>query len=63
MKRIEIAVDKEGNSKVEAFGFSGKGCMDATKEIEDALGGVSEDVKKPEFRQGGSAQQVQKAGQ
>lgn len=63
MKRVEVVIDADGNSKVEAFGFSGSGCLDATKAIEDALGGVTEDVKKPEFRHGAGVSQKQKAGQ
>lgn len=37
-KEIVILVDPEGNTSVEAFGYTGKGCVDATKVFEEALG-------------------------
>ena len=63
MKQIVVTIDTDGNSKVEAVGFSGSGCQDATKAIEAALGGVSDDVKKPEFFHGAGVGQQQKAVQ
>lgn len=39
MKSVEVIIGKEGQTKVEAFGYNGKGCKAATKAIEDALSG------------------------
>jgi hypothetical protein len=49
VKRIDITVDVNGGTSVEAFGFSGKDCSDATKIIEKAIGSVKEDRKKSEY--------------
>ena len=38
MRKIIVVVDASGDSKVEAFGFSGGDCLAATKSIEEALG-------------------------
>lgn len=41
-KRIEITFDTEGNPTIEAFGFTGGECKQATKPFEDAAGKVVE---------------------
>jgi Protein of unknown function (DUF2997) len=46
MKKIVVKFDKQGHSTVEAFGFSDAGCLQATKEIEDAIGKVGKRTKK-----------------
>ncbi len=51
MKTITIEIDAEGNVKVEAHGYKGIGCKDATKALEKALGAVTEDKDKPELYQ------------
>ena len=38
MKKIVIVFDKNGGSKIEAFGFTGGDCLRATKDIEEAIG-------------------------
>jgi hypothetical protein len=38
MKKIVVTFDKRGGSKIEAFGFTGSGCLQATKDIEEAIG-------------------------
>ena len=38
MKIIEIAVDTNGQTRVETLGFTGGECRDASKFIERALG-------------------------
>jgi len=48
-KRIEITIDTEGNTQIEAVGFNGKGCQDATREIERALGIVESVKRKPAY--------------
>lgn len=50
-KRITVTIDPRGRSTVEAHGYDGCGCTEATKPIEQALGGdgaVRRDYK-PEF--------------
>lgn len=39
-KRIEITFDNEGNPTIEAFGYQGGECKEATKPFEDAAGKV-----------------------
>lgn len=52
-KRITVVIDAIGRSTVEAHGFTGGACTDATKAIEQALaggpGGVTR-VFKPEWQ-------------
>ena len=51
-RRIEITIDNEGETKVEAFGYVGGACMKATEPLKKALIGTpSAEVKKPEFFQ------------
>lgn len=50
-RSIEVVISPLGKVTVEAKGFDGQGCEDATKPIEDALagkGGVSRELK-PEW--------------
>jgi len=51
MPSIEITIAKDGETKVEAFGFQGGKCVEATKPIRDGIVGEApkESVKKPEF--------------
>ena len=47
-KRITVTIDPLGNPKVEAHGFNGQGCAQATAGIEKALsgnGGVEREFK------------------
>lgn len=60
-KRVEITIDTDGTTKVEAFEFKGVGCKDATKQIEMALAGPggSDTKPKPDYYQsltGGNTQ-------
>lgn len=48
-KTIEILVMSDGSVKVEARGFKGMDCEQATAFIEKALGRVTGKQKKPEF--------------
>jgi hypothetical protein len=51
-KKIRVTIDPIGNSKVEAIGYNGAGCAEATKSIEEALAGGRggmERVMKPEW--------------
>lgn len=50
-RSIEVVISPLGKVKVEAKGFDGQGCEDATKPIEDALsgkGGMTRELK-PEW--------------
>tara|TARA_R110000803_G_scaffold57589_2_gene115530 strand:+ start:177 stop:383 length:207 start_codon:yes stop_codon:yes gene_type:complete len=49
MKEIEIVIDTNGEVAIEAHGFKGTGCKDATKNIEAAFGGSATSVAKPEM--------------
>ncbi len=49
-RRIVVKVSPTGEIAVEAEGFKGKGCIDATKAIEEALGTRTSRGLKPEFQ-------------
>ena len=51
MKSIEITCKGDGTIQIEAIGFKGKGCQQATADFEKALGTVQSDNKKAEFYQ------------
>jgi len=49
MKKIEILFGPDGEIEIEAFGYNGKGCKDATKFLEDALGNEKDVKQKSEW--------------
>jgi hypothetical protein len=49
-RRVLVKVSPTGEITVEAEGFRGKGCIDATKAIEEALGTRTSRGLKPEFQ-------------
>lgn len=49
MKEIVIEIAPSGEVKIEAVGFKGSSCDQATKVFEDALGVVADKKRKPEF--------------
>lgn len=49
MKKITVTIGRDGSTKVEADGYSGGECLEATKAIEAALGEVDERETKPEM--------------
>jgi hypothetical protein len=52
MKRtIEIIIGVTGEIKIDAIGFKGPDCEQATKFLEEALGVVGQKTKKPEYHQ------------
>jgi hypothetical protein len=64
MKRtIEITVSTTGDISIDALGFKGSGCEQATKFLEDALGIAAKKLKKPEFLQQNVSHRQQKLGQ
>jgi hypothetical protein len=51
-KGVDITIGPDGNvEKIEAFGFAGKGCIEATEPLEKVLGKVTNRVSKPEMNQ------------
>jgi len=54
---MRLHVNPEGKTMVEAFGFEGETCQEATRGVENALGRVSSRTKKDD-EGGGSYQQV-----
>lgn len=50
-KRITVTIGKDGKTKVDAAGFTGGNCLDATRAIERALGAVDDQGRamKPEY--------------
>jgi hypothetical protein len=50
-KEIEIVIDEKGAVEIEAKGYKGDACLDATKSFEEALGVVSKRKRKPEGKQ------------
>jgi hypothetical protein len=57
MKTIEITVDPKGQTKVETKGFSGPGCREASRFVEQALGQKTAETLTAEFHQGQEARQ------
>jgi hypothetical protein len=55
-RRILVKVSLTGEIRIEAEGFHGKGCTDATKALEDALGSRTARGLKPEFQRQGLTQ-------
>jgi hypothetical protein len=49
MKKIQIDIKNDGTIDIEAFGYNGVGCTEATKVFEEALGGDIERTRKPEY--------------
>ncbi len=46
MKRLVITISPVGTPRIEAEGFNGQGCAEASKHIEDALAGGSGEIDK-----------------
>ena len=49
MKQIIIDIKPDGSVKIEAVGFQGQSCLEATKPFEEALGKVEAREEKPEY--------------
>lgn len=62
MRTIKVTVSPLGKPTVEAVGFNGVGCTEATSSIEAALAGSNEPttrVMKPEYYETESVEQTQ----
>lgn len=62
MKTVVIEVAPTGEISIDAVGFSGPSCEQATKFLEEALGTVAVKAKKPEYHQRRTNQHQQKLG-
>ena len=63
MKRtIEILVSPIGDIQIDAVGFKGADCEQATRFLEEALGVISNRVKKPEYHATGRTRNKQHLG-
>ena len=52
-RKIEITIDNDGETKVEAIGYKGGKCMLATASLSKALIGTpTTHIKKPDYYQG-----------
>ena len=61
-RAIEVIVSPTGEIKIDAVGFKGADCEQATQFLETALGLVNERTKKPEYHQARTAKPQQKVG-
>ena len=61
-RTIEIIVSPMGDISIDAVGFKGTDCEQATRFLEEALGVVGQKTKKPEYHQRSSRTHQQKLG-
>jgi DUF2997 family protein len=59
-KTIEILVSPQGDVSIDAIGFQGPECEQATRYLEEALGSVRQRQHKAEYHQSQSRKQQQK---
>ena len=52
MEQIFVDIGPDGAVQIDAVGFSGPDCEQATRFLEEALGATVQRRKKPEYRQG-----------
>ena len=50
-KTIEVFVSPHGDIRIDALGFQGADCAQATRFLEEVLGAIVQQEKKPEFYQ------------
>ena len=63
MKRtIEISIQTTGEIQIEAVGFQGADCEQATAFLEEALGVETNKTKKPEYHQSARTMKRQRIG-
>lgn len=62
MKQVIVKIALDGATVVEAIGFTGTSCKDATRPIEEALGAVQKQTPKPEQYVQTQNQNVQRNG-
>jgi hypothetical protein len=59
---IEVTIHPTGEIKIDAVGFKGADCEQATKYLEEALGVVGTKQRKPEYYQRRGTQTEQQLG-
>jgi hypothetical protein len=63
MKRtLEILISPSGEIQIDAIGFKGPDCEQATRFLEEALGAIQVRQRKPEYQQRNVRQRQQQAG-
>ncbi len=63
MKRtLEILISPTGGIQIDAIGFKGPDCEQATRFLEEALGAVQVRQRKPEYQQRTVTQRRQQVG-
>ena len=50
-ERIIVDIDEDGSIKIDVTGVKGPACLDLTKELEEALGQVTERKEKKEMQE------------
>ena len=61
-RTIEVIVSPTGEIKIDAVGFKGADCEQATKFLEEALGMPTQRQRKPEYHQTRTAKHQQRIG-
>ena len=59
---LEILISPTGEIQIDAIGFNGPDCEQATRFLEEALGVVQVRQRKPEFQQRRTTQRQQQVG-
>ena len=61
-RQIDVIVAPDGGIKIDAVGFTGTDCEQATAFLEKALGAISVKRKKPEYYQCNTVKNQQRVG-
>ena len=61
-RQLVIDIDPDGTIRIDAQGFSGPSCEEATRAIEEALGQVTTVTHKPAFYAKAEQRQSQRGG-
>jgi hypothetical protein len=61
-RTIEIIIGPSGEIQIDAVGFKGPDCEQATRFLEEALGAVGQKTKKPEYHQRSTTRNQQRIG-
>lgn len=61
-RSIEVTVQPSGEITIDAVGFEGADCEQATRYLEETLGVIGTKQKKPEYHQSRSTNQQQRLG-
>ena len=51
MAKVTVTIAPDGGTSIEVEGVKGKGCLELTKDLERALGSVTEEKKTSEYRE------------